>query len=104
VWAEGVTACGPGANFPLHTHPLFHEADIFHQGQPTAIAFGQRDVRQGAGTLKTAERIADIAFGVPWFKHDRPAEIERYAAAYRKVAANAGKLLACSAQGKPCCA
>ncbi len=93
VRAEGVACCYPGANFPLHTHPVFHEADIFHQGQPTAIAFAQRDVRQGPGTLPVAERIAELAFGVPWFKHDRLAEIEHYAAAYRKVAEQAELLV-----------
>lgn len=80
-------------NFALHPYPVFHEADIFHQGKPTAIAFGQRDVRQGPGSLPVAERIAEMAFGVPWFKHDWLAEIERYAAAYRKVAEQADRLL-----------
>lgn len=89
VRAEGVNPCAPGANFPLHTHAVFHEADLFHQGLPTSIAFGQRDVRQGPGSLPVAERISEIAFGIPWFKHDRPEQIERYAAAYRKVAENA---------------
>lgn len=93
VRAEGVAAAVPGANLPLHLHAVFHEADLFHQGQPTAIAFGQRDVRQGPGTLKNAERIAEIAFGVPWFKHDWPRQIEPYAQAYRKVAENADRLL-----------
>jgi dTDP-4-amino-4,6-dideoxygalactose transaminase len=93
VRAEGVLACQPGANFALHTHPVFHEADIFRQGRPTAIAFGQRDVRQGPGTLPVAESVGETVFGIPWFKHDRPDEIERYAAAYRKVAENAQTLL-----------
>ena len=93
VRAEGVAAAGPGANFALHTHPVFHEADIFHQGQPTATAFGQRDVRQGPGTLPVAERIAELAFSAPWCKYDRSVEIERYAAAYRKVAEQAGQLV-----------
>ncbi len=93
VRAEGAGACNPGANFPLHTHPVFHEADIFGQDKPTSVAFGQRDVRQGRGTLDNSERIEEIAFGVPWFKNDRPADIERYAAAYRKVAENADCLL-----------
>ncbi|NQU10269.1 DegT/DnrJ/EryC1/StrS family aminotransferase [bacterium] len=93
VRAEGVAVCNPGANFPLHTHPLFHEADIFRQGKPTMIAFGQRDVRQGQGTLPVAESIGEIAFGIPWFKHDRPELIEEYANAYRKVALQAAKLL-----------
>jgi perosamine synthetase len=86
VRAEGVRMCFPGANQPLHVHPVFHTADIFRMGRPTMISFGQRDVRQGPGTLPVAERIEGIAFGVPWFKHDRPELIAEYAAAYRKVA------------------
>jgi len=92
VSAEGVF-CREGANFPLHTHAVFHTADIFHMGSPTMISFGQRDVRQGPGTLPVSERIRQIAFGVPWFKHDRPEIIAEYAAAYRKVAEHAGELL-----------
>jgi len=92
VRAEGVSACAPGANKPLHLHAVFHDADVFDMGRPTMIAFGQRDVRQGAGTLPVSERIDEIAFGVPWFKHDRPDLIEPYAAAYRKVAKHADEL------------
>ncbi|MGI5870092.1 MAG: DegT/DnrJ/EryC1/StrS family aminotransferase [Kiritimatiellia bacterium] len=98
VRAEGVEACSPGANFPLHPHPVFHEADLFHQGRPTAVAFGQRDTRQGLGALPVSERIAEITFGVPWFKHDQPEEIEKYAEAYRKVALQAEALMR---HGKP---
>jgi len=83
---EGISSCSPGANNPLHFHPLFHEADLFRQGKPTSLAFGQRDVRQGEGTLENSENIAEIAFGIPWFKHDWPEEIERYANVYRIVA------------------
>lgn len=90
--AEGV-ASGVGANTPLHLHPVFHEADIFRQGQPTMIAFGQRNVRQGPGALPVSESIQQIAYGIPWFKHDWPESIERYAAAYRKVASQADQLL-----------
>ena len=92
VRAEGCTGCSPGANFPLHLHPLFHEADIYRQGKPTMIAFGQRDVRQGPGTLPVSESIKDITFSIPWFKHDEPELIERYAAAFKKVAVQAKKL------------
>lgn len=91
VTAEGAW-CGPGANFPLHLHPAFHTMDLFHQGKPTMIAFGQRDVRQGPGSLPVSESIAEITFGVPWFKHDRPEAIEQFAAAYKKVALQARKL------------
>ena len=93
VKAEGVTMCRPGANRPLHVHPIFHTADIFSMGRPTMIAFGQRDVRQGPGSLPVAESMDQIAFAVPWFKHDRPDVIEQYAAAYRKVAERSNELL-----------
>jgi dTDP-4-amino-4,6-dideoxygalactose transaminase len=86
VRAEGVTQCYPGANSPLHLHPAFHTADIFGMGKPTMISFGQRDVRQGPGTLPVSESIEQIAYSVPWFKQDRPEVIEQHAAAFRKVA------------------
>jgi hypothetical protein len=56
------------------------------------LAFGQRDVRQGPGALPVTDAIGSIAYGVPWFKHDRPAVIRQYADAYRKVAEQADKL------------
>ena len=86
VRAEGWGGCYPGANFPLHLHPVFHTADLFHQGAPTMVSFGQRDVRQGKGTLPVAESIDRICFSVPWFKHDREGLIREYARAFRKVA------------------
>ena len=86
VRAEGVPVCWPGVNAPLHAHAFFHEADLFRQGQPTAVSFGQRDVRQGTGSLPVTEGIALRTFKIPWFKHDDPARIEQYATAYRKVA------------------
>ncbi len=92
VSAEGVN-CVPGANACLHLHPMFHTADIFRMGQATMVAFGQRDVRQGPGTLPVAESITNIAFTVPWFKHDYPEIIEEYANAYRKVVEHADELL-----------
>ena len=92
VCAEGCSIHA-GANFPLHTHPVFHSADIFGQGKPTMIAFGQRDVRQAAGSLPTTEAIDDICYTIPWFKHDRPEFIEEYALAFRKVAEHADELV-----------
>lgn len=86
VQAEGYGDCRPGANFPLHLHPVFHDADLFGLGKPTVVAFGQRDVRQGPGTLPVAERIDDIALGVPWFKKADKKAIQPYAEAFRKVA------------------
>ena len=93
VRAEG-SVCSEGANVPLHTHPLFHTADLFHMGAPTMVSFGQRDVRQGAGSLPVAESIAEITFHIPWFKHDRPQVIKQHAAAFRKVAEHADELMA----------
>jgi len=93
VRAEGFE-CFEGANFPLHTHPLFHTSDLFRMGAPTMVSFGQRDVRQGTGSLPVAESIAEITFRIPWFKHDRPQVIEQYAAAFRKVARHAHELMA----------
>lgn len=92
VRAEGVSDCYPGANGALHLNPLFHEADLFNMGRPTMISFGQRDVRQGPGTLPVSESIGDIAFGIPWFKRDCPDVIGQFAAAFRKVVERAADL------------
>ena len=92
VAAEGAGMCRPGANFPLHLHEVFHSADIFRMDKPTMVSFGQRDVRQGPGSLPVSEKIHEISLGVPWFKQDRPDVIEEYAAAYRKVAEHADEL------------
>ncbi|HUW84408.1 MAG TPA: DegT/DnrJ/EryC1/StrS family aminotransferase [Phycisphaerae bacterium] len=91
VNAEGGRT-GRGCNFPLHLHPVLNEADVYGDGKPTRIAFADRDVRQPAGSLPVSEALADRCFGIPWFKHDRPEPIARYAAAYRKVALQADKL------------
>ena len=56
------------------------------------IAFGQRDVRQQAGSLPVCESVAQTVFAVPWFKHDRPELIAEYAEAFRKVAGEARRL------------
>ncbi|MCG3149678.1 MAG: UDP-4-amino-4-deoxy-L-arabinose--oxoglutarate aminotransferase [Verrucomicrobiae bacterium] len=93
VRAEGWRQCWPAGNAALHLHPYFHTADIFHQGQPTMLAFGQRDVRQGPGTLPISENIGQHCYTIPWFKHDRPEEIRQFADVYRKVAEHADQLL-----------
>jgi hypothetical protein len=92
VNAEGGRT-GRGANAPLHLHPVLNEADVYGDGKPTRNAFTPRDVRQPRGSLPVSEALATRVFGVPWFKKDRPASIERYASAYRKVALQADKLL-----------
>jgi dTDP-4-amino-4,6-dideoxygalactose transaminase len=92
VCAEGVS-CGAGSNAPLHLHPMFNDVDIFGDGKPTRIAFSDRDLRQPEGSLPNAEASVVNSFSVPWFKHDKADQIERYAAAFRKVATQADKLL-----------
>ena len=92
VAAEG-GRCGRGINAPLHVHPVFNEADIYGDGKPTRIAFSDHDMRQPAGSLPIAEGIAERTYGIPYFKYYQPEEIERYAAAFRKVALQAEKLL-----------
>lgn len=92
VNAEGGRS-GRTCNAPLHLHPLLNDADIFGDGKPTRIAFADRDVRQGQGALPVSEALAEHCYGIPWFKHDRPDSIARYAAAFQKVARQAGKLL-----------
>jgi dTDP-4-amino-4,6-dideoxygalactose transaminase len=91
--AEGLPV-SRGANFAMHRHPLLNTADVFNDGKPTRIAFASRDVREpGPGALPVSEKLAERVLGVPWFKHDRPEQIARYAAAFRKVAENANELV-----------
>ena len=91
VTAEGVST-SPGANFPLHLHPVFHEADVYGQGHPTAVAACGRDARQGPGSLPVSEAVPERVFKVPWFKKHRPEAIRPYAEAFRKVADSADEL------------
>ena len=80
-------------NFPLHQHTVFHEADLFNQGQPTALAFGQRDVRQGKGALPVSEITPSRTFRYSRFtKLDKPL-IDRYVGCMKKVIDNRGELL-----------
>lgn len=92
VNAEGGCSGRP-ANAPLHLHPVFCNADIYGDGKPTRIAFTERDVRQPRGSLPVSESIHERCFGLPYFKHDRPESIAKYAGAFRKVALQAEKLI-----------
>ncbi len=93
VSAEGST-CSPGANFPLHLHPVFNTVDVYGDGKPTSLAFTDRDVRQPKGSMPVAESVQERTCSIPWFKRFRPDVIEQHAGAFRKVAENAGKVLA----------
>ncbi|MBR2344560.1 MAG: DegT/DnrJ/EryC1/StrS family aminotransferase [Lentisphaeria bacterium] len=85
---------GPLGNFPLHLHPVFNEADVFFQGKPTALAFGQRDVRQGKGALPVAEAARSRVFRFSRFVSlEYKNEIDRFVATIKKVIDNRGELL-----------
>lgn len=92
VRAEGFESY-PGVNSPLHLHPTFNDLDIYGHDRPTRIAFSDRDVRQGRGSLPVTEAAGARTFSIPWFKHYRPQIIEEYASAFRKVAENYQELL-----------
>lgn len=93
VRAEG-SACNPGANRPLHLHPLFNTADVYGHGKPTRIAHSPRDLRQPAGSLPVTEAVSSRTFSIPWFKHYRPQVIKEHANAFRKAAEGFKELLA----------
>ncbi|MEA3401544.1 MAG: DegT/DnrJ/EryC1/StrS family aminotransferase [Armatimonadota bacterium] len=92
VREEGVST-SPGANFPLHLHPLLNEADIYGHGEPTRIANSDRDLRQLEGSLPVTESMPRRCYSIPWFKHYRPEIIEEHALGFRKVAENADQLM-----------
>jgi perosamine synthetase len=84
--AEGVPT-GVGCNRALHLHPLFNSVDVYGQGRPTRVANlpPSVDIRQPAGSLPVSEHLQAHVFQIPWFKRYRPAMIDEYAAAVRKV-------------------
>lgn len=91
VNAEGGRV-GPGLNFQLHLHPVFNQADVYHDGRPTRIAFSDRDLRQPIGELPVTEGLAERVVGVPAFRRDLPEQIAQFAAAFHKVALQADRL------------
>ena len=91
VAAEGAPT-NPGANMPLHLHPVMNMADVYGDGRPTAIANCNRDIRQKPGSLPHTEAVCQRVFQVPWFKKDYPQAIRQYADAVRKVAENVNQL------------
>lgn len=93
VRAEGVDVCTPGCNAALHTHELFHTADVYGHGKPTRIANASRDVRELDNSLPLSEKIGSMIYAIPWFKKFYPEIIEEYANAFKKVAENYEELL-----------
>lgn len=81
-----------GANYPLHTHPLFRDLDLYKAGKPTRILYTERDIRELDSALKASEDIP--CFSIPWFVKFMPEQIEQFANAYKKVARHYRELLA----------
>lgn len=80
----GGDTCWAGGNYCLHTHESFHSFDFNHLGRPTRMAYSDRDMV--AMDKLCDPSIEKYCFSIPWFKHFDKEWIERYAAAYRKVA------------------
>ena len=80
-----------GANYPLHTHPLFQDIDLYRIGKPTRIQFTDRDVRELDAALTPSENIP--CFSIPRFSVYLPEYIRLYAEGYKKVSANYKELL-----------
>ena len=92
--AEGCTGAHPGANVPLHLHPVFNTIDIYGHGKPTRIANSTRDLTQPPGSLPVTESLPARMIRSGWFKHFRKDIIDEHVLAHRKVVANYKALLA----------
>jgi perosamine synthetase len=93
--AEGVQDCRPGCNLALHTHPLFNDLDVYHEGRPTCRAGSAAKTERTSRTenLRVSSTIQAKVFKVPWFRHYRRRAIEEHARAFRKVAESYKDLL-----------
>jgi dTDP-4-amino-4,6-dideoxygalactose transaminase len=80
-----------GVNFCLHTHEYFKSYDFLGLGKPSRVAFSDRDAR--VDDEKANPSTEKYCLSVPWFKKFDKEWIEKYAAAYQKVADNYMDLL-----------
>jgi perosamine synthetase len=92
--AEGVRDCHPGCNLALHTHPLFHDLDVYSEGRPTNTTDSSKAVKQPEKNLRVSAGIQSKVFKVPWFRRYRKKAIGQYIEAFRKVVENHKELLA----------
>jgi len=92
VCAEGFQSSTRGCiKEPLHLHPLLNDCDVYGHGKPTRLAFCDKDVRQGPGSLPVSESIK--SFKLPPFKKFVPEVIELYASLFKKVVDNHKQLI-----------
>jgi perosamine synthetase len=92
--AEGVRDCQPGCNLALHTHPLFHDLDVYGQGRPTNRTDFSNAGKRSEENLRVSAGIQSRVFKVPWFRRCRKQAIGQYIEAFCKVVENHEELLA----------
>lgn len=88
--AEGVESWD-GGNYCLHNHNFFKTFNLMNLDKPSRIAFSERDARQEDEYCNPSNEVG--CFSVPWFIHCDKEWIEKYAAAFRKVAEGYKELL-----------
>ncbi|NRA39671.1 MAG: aminotransferase class V-fold PLP-dependent enzyme [Planctomycetes bacterium] len=98
IFAKAVAAEGTLCNAlqgwanALHRHPMFQDADVFHEGTPTVRAHSARTNMPGPGSCPVAEASNARVLLIPWFKHCDKSAIEAHANCYRKVIENISAL------------
>ncbi len=91
---NGTAPCWDGANYCLHTHSYFKTFDGFNLGRPSRIAFSDRkEIPNDDAVPSLIASTKVYCFSVPWFKQLDREWIDRYVAAFRKVADNHMALL-----------
>ena len=83
-----------GINFPLHTSSIFNDEDLFGNGKPPSLRHLPAGVTPAGltGSLPVSERVTGRILGDPAFKHFNAEQIDRFAEAVHKVAANVESL------------
>ncbi len=85
---------GRPANAPLNRFAIFHTADVYGEGHPTNRPKHPVPTEADESeVLGVSTQIHNLSIGIPHFKSYQPEKIECYAAAYKKVALQAEKLL-----------
>ncbi len=92
--AEGISIATPGGNWPLHTHPLFTNMDVYGEGRPTNRVAPDND-------FPVSNVFNSRTFYVPWFKQCLKEEIGRYVDIYKKVIESHEELLEQDKSRKP---
>lgn len=91
IRAEGIPGCWDGGNYCLHNHNFFKTFDFLGLGKPSRRVFNDRDASLD-DDLCNPSNDKDC-FTVPRFVKFDKEWIEKYAAAYRKVAESYEELL-----------